>query len=188
MKKILLLFIKAITAIAATVLVGYLCLPLLGLQMNITDSLPIGIYHRVDTTVQRGDTVLFCLNKQPANLALQRGYLTKQWLNNGCPLNARSLMKSVAAVQGDTVVVNDSGVTVNGELIANSRPLTEDGNGRPMPTFTTNTTVPEKTVWVVSDYNPYSWDSRYYGAVPTTNILSVVRPLFTVNYRSWEMK
>lgn len=156
--------------------------------MNISDSLPIGVYRRVDTEVKHGDTVLFCLMESPAKLALQRGYITKLWLNNGCPLNARSLMKPVVAIQGDTVVVNDSGVSVNGVLIENSKPLAQDGKQRKMPTLTINKAVGEAMVWLVSSYNPYSWDSRYYGAVPTSNIISVIQPLFTFNYRSWEKK
>src|SRR6266404_5862589 len=35
------------------------------------------------------------------------------------------------------------------------------------------------TVWVVSSFNSYSFDSRYYGAIPTSAIRHHLRPLWT---------
>ena len=35
------------------------------------------------------------------------------------------------------------------------------------------------TVWVISSFNSYSFDSRYYGAIPESSIRHHLRPLWT---------
>ncbi len=49
----------------------------LGLTLNLTASLPRGVYQRVDPALQRGSLVLVCLPASWAALARERGYLAR---------------------------------------------------------------------------------------------------------------
>jgi type IV secretory pathway protease TraF len=40
--------------------------------------------------------------------------------------------------------------------------------------------VPAGEVWLLSGHDPRSFDSRYFGAVPVTNIQGVARPIWVV--------
>lgn len=85
-----------------------------------------------------------------------------------------------AAVSGDTVTITTAGLLVNGELLRNSRSLTADRDGRPLPHLALGpVVVREEEVWVLSSYSPFSFDSRYFGPVPLGQIRASVRPLWT---------
>lgn len=144
-----------------------------GLRVNLTDSYPLGVW-RLETgsDYQRGAMVIACPPERVAALAKHRGYLT----NGACPGGVPPLLKRVVAVAGDRVSVGLQGVSVNGEPIANSRPLVADAGGRQMPAVEGGEVAPG-TVWLMSDSNPKSFDSRYFGAVEASRIKGVATPL-----------
>jgi type IV secretory pathway protease TraF len=41
--------------------------------------------------------------------------------------------------------------------------------------------VAKGEVWVISSYNPLSFDSRYFGPVPISRIEGFARPLFILD-------
>lgn len=91
------------------------------------------------------------------------------------------MMKPIAAQPGDTVEFTSRGFVVNGKALPNSAPLNVDTDGRslhhgPFGKYRVETA----TVWVVSSYNLRSFDSRYFGPVPTISIRERVRPLLTL--------
>ena len=58
------------------VLLSGLC-HLLDLHINVTSSLPYGLYKKVDKTdICKGDIILFCLEGEQAEFAKKRNYLT----------------------------------------------------------------------------------------------------------------
>src|SRR5207244_1643347 len=67
---------------------------------------------------------------------------------------------------GVTVTVSPAGIVVNGAAVPNTRTLASDRKGRRLPLLPAGRWVVEPgTVWIVSSYSRYSFDSRYFGAI-----------------------
>jgi conjugative transfer signal peptidase TraF len=142
-----------------------------GLWINTSPSLPIGIYRTVRAPVTRGAVVLVCLPAAVGRLAVARGYLGR----GSCPGGAGRLGKIVAAMAGDTVDVSDSGVTINGRLVPASAPRPVDHQGRPLARVAPGpSVVPAGRVFLLATHHPLSFDSRYYGAVPYSDLSAVL--------------
>jgi conjugative transfer signal peptidase TraF len=89
-------------------------------------------------------------------------------------------MKPIVARAGDVVTVSEQGIGVNGRLLPNTAPLRTDTHGRPLTPWPFGRyVVTADTVWVASSHNLRSFDSRYFGPVPTAGIRDYVRPLMT---------
>jgi conjugative transfer signal peptidase TraF len=148
-----------------------------GLTFNVTDSVPIGLYRMTDSTT--GSYVLFCPTGQAASVANERGYRPRSIGNIACSDGFAPLGKPIAAREGDVVHVDEHGIAVNGVPLKNSGAKRIDGKGRAMPRIPYGTyTVPSDAVWVVSTYNPMSYDSRYFGPISLSRIISYERPLW----------
>ncbi len=149
---------------------------LTGARVNSTASLPLGLYWTVSSPVRTGALVMFCPPKSPVfDEAKARDYIGAGF----CAGGYREMMKRVAALPGDHVRISNQGVFVNGKPIRNSRPLNYDPAGRPMPRYETDCTLKDNQVLLMSDYNPLSFDSRYFGPINRARIRGVVRPVFT---------
>lgn len=147
-----------------------------GARVNSTASLPLGLYWTVEAPVRTGALVMFCPPKNPVfDEAKARGYIGAGF----CAGGYREMMKKVAASRGDHVSISSQGVFVNGKQVPNSRPLNYDPAGRPMPRYETDCTLKDNQVLLMSDYNPLSFDSRYFGPINRAQLRSVVRPVFT---------
>jgi conjugative transfer signal peptidase TraF len=148
-----------------------------GLRWNGTPSYPRGLWRIVapyDPAHGRGSIVLFCAPDSPLmRTARERGYLRAGL----CPGGAGALLKRVVAVPGDRVTATPKGVSVNDVELPNSRPLPADTHGRPLPRAR-GALLSAGQVWVMSEYSPRSFDSRYYGPIETARIKGVVRPVF----------
>jgi conjugative transfer signal peptidase TraF len=154
------------------------CAHAIGLRINESPSLPIGIWRvsPVDRELQRGDIVSFCPPDTPAfREAWRSGYLSA----GHCEGGYEPLLKPVAAIAGDRVSGTDDGISINGCLIASSKSLNRDGLGRTLPSPEAHDVIVAKgEVWVISSYNPLSFDSRYFGPVPISRIEGLAHPLF----------
>ena len=151
---------------------------LAGLRLNLTGSLPVGLYLASRAVPVRGAIVLACLPPGVAAFARDRGYVPR---GGGCPGDVLPLGKPVLALAGDTVTVTSSGLLVNGIPVPNSRPLTTDRKGRPLPRLAIGRYVVRPgSLWIVSSYSRFSFDSRYFGAVKTGQVRTCVRRLWTV--------
>ncbi len=146
-----------------------------GIRLNTSPSLPFGLY-RV-TPDSSAPLVEFCPGEPVASFANARGYRQA----GSCPDGGTPLMKPIAARAGDVVEVTAAGVRVNGNLIRNSAPRTRDTGGRPLTPWPAGRyTVPSGMVWLVSGYHARSFDSRYFGPVPTAIIKDHLRPLLVL--------
>ena len=150
---------------------------LAGLRLNLTGSLPVGLYRASRAAPVRGALVLACLPEPVAEFAKARGYVPR---GGACPGGVLPVGKRVLAIPGDTLRVTSSGLLVNGAPVPNSQPLALDRRGRPLPHLAQGRyVVGPGEVWVVSSYSRSSFDSRYFGAVETAQVRSAVRPLCT---------
>jgi conjugative transfer signal peptidase TraF len=145
-----------------------------GIQVNASTSLPLGLYKI--TTDPSAKLVEFCPAEPFASLSAIRDYRGK----GNCPDGAEPLMKPIVAVEGDTVEVSTSGVTVNGKLLPNSSSRPFDRQNRPLAHWSFGTyRVAVGTVWVISSFNSRSFDSRYFGPIRISSVRSRLRALIT---------
>ena len=166
--------------IAGAVLAGGDYAHTAGYRLNTTPSLPMGLWRQTSTApvrLARGEVVTFCPPASaPFELGLRRGYIAP----GGCPSGLELMMKPIAALPGDTVTVSTAGIAVDGTPIANSRPLSHDDEDRPLRAMAAgNYTVPAGEMWLVSSFNPRSYDSRYFGPVPIAAVRARVHPVLT---------
>ena len=133
-----------------------------GLRVNLTPSLPQGVYIVRPGTPGKGDLVAFCLEGAFADLARERGYLVA----GSCPSGLRPLLKRIAGLPGDAIP---------GDLFIRS----VDSRGRLMPSALPEGVIPPGMALVLADL-PGSFDSRYFGLVPL-DALQRVEPVFVFN-------
>jgi conjugative transfer signal peptidase TraF len=139
-----------------------LVLGVFGIRLNLaSNSLPPGLYRIVPA--RNGSDLLICPTGVAEKVSIEREYRVKSL---GCGDGYAPLLKPIAARAGDTVTLSEAGVAVNGKLLQNSKQYSKDGIGRPMPLVPLGTyAVVPGTVWVISSYNRFSFDSRYFGPV-----------------------
>lgn len=146
-----------------------------GYRLNVTASLPRGVYRLADGPLQRGDVVAFCLEGAAADLATSRGYIGV----GCCPSGLRPLLKRLAGLPGDQVHVTDTGIVCGSpenSRLWPGRPLPGDGKGRPLVPACIKGTIPSGSALVLADH-PGSFDSRYFGFVPLDNLVRL-EPVF----------
>lgn len=146
----------------------------IGLRICTTPSLPVGVWRAVDAPVVRGVVVLVCLPEPTATLASSRGYIGA----GQCPDGRQPLGKSVLAIRGDTVSVSDAGLALNGRPLPRTTRLPRDSEGRALPRVAAGIYVVRAgDIWLVAPDHRRSFDSRYFGPVPTGNVRSTLRPV-----------
>jgi conjugative transfer signal peptidase TraF len=135
---------------------------IMGVRLNIaSNSLPPGLYRIAPRG--KGSDLLICPTGIAESVSIGREYRPK---GAGCGDGYAPLLKPISARCGDTVAVSNAGISINGKLLPNSKQFTKDALGRPLPVVPTGTyTVLPGTVWVISSYNRFSFDSRYFGPI-----------------------
>lgn len=148
-----------------------------GLRFNGSKSFPLGLYWAIGKNAHKGDLVFVHVPELPVfAMAKERGYLDVAYSP------ARHILKRLVGHAGDRVTIDLAGVRVNGILLANSAPLPCDSIGRPLQAcLLTDYVLQPDEVLLMSEYNPASFDSRYFGPVRADAIESVVTPLLTWN-------
>ena len=131
------------------------------LLYNPSESAPLGWY-RVEpfSVISRGDLVVSHLPEDASMFAAERGYLP-----SGIPV-----IKTVRALEGDTVCA------VDGELLINGTPavrlLSTDSLGRALPSpWKACRLLQPGEVLLLSDRTLDSFDGRYFGTVLKADIL-----------------
>jgi conjugative transfer signal peptidase TraF len=150
----------------------------LGVRINRSDSVPVGLWHEeaLPSQIAPGMVVALCPPAAPIfEMAKARHYLSEGW----CASKLEVMFKPVAAVAGDVVEVDSRGVSVNGGLLLRSAPLQQDAAGRPLTAVPAGLyRVPPGYVWMISSYSSRSFDSRYFGALPVSQLRGRVQPLW----------
>jgi len=146
-----------------------------GLRINSTPSEPLGLWRVVslDHPVQVGEMVFVC---PPETDAVSEGF-ERGYLRSGlCPGGFGPLIKTVAAVGGQRIEIAGN-VTIDGQPIANSNLVSQDGQGRPLRPYVGGT-IPAGFLFLHSPF-PGSWDSRYFGPVPVSGVLGLAKQVLT---------
>lgn len=164
MRKTTIVIICAFGAIFAGIGVAWLA----GFRINITPSFPEGVWRLEPGPVKKGMLVMFCPpDNSIIRIGKRRGYIPSGMCRPGW---YAPLIKRIVAVSGDRVTVTETGVFVNGLKLKNSGLLKTDSAGRPLPCSVGSSIVPTGYAWLMSDYNPESFDSRYFGQVSVKQI------------------
>ena len=169
-------------ALGALLAAPILVFRLLDLRIAFTGSAcPPGVYRatplRPGNALARGELVLVCLPMALARFALERGYLAR---GAGCGDGIEPVGKRIGALVGDTVEVTPDYVAVNGQRLPNSASRTRDTRRRNVPHVAFGTyAVSGGEVWLFGEADPRSWDSRYFGPVPTSAVQAELKPVIT---------
>ncbi len=148
---------------------------IVGLRLNIaSNSLPPGLYRIAPRGA--GSDLLICPIGIAESISISRGYRPK---GAGCGDGYAPLLKPISARYGDTVTVYSAGIAINGRLLPNSKQYARDALGRPLPQVPAGTyPVLPGTVWVISSYNRFSFDSRYFGPIRLDERVRYANPLW----------
>jgi conjugative transfer signal peptidase TraF len=171
---------RLINRLSAGVLIGFLILFIsdwLGLRINTSKSVDLGLYWVINKGPHKGDFVSFCpVDDALTRMAYERGYIKF----GNCPGHYQRLLKIVVGETGDKICIQERGVTVNGALLPNSAVLSQDGFGQSLRPFSTNPFVLNTgELLVMTQHNPMSFDSRYFGPIRLNQISAVVKPIWT---------
>jgi conjugative transfer signal peptidase TraF len=135
---------------------------------NATASAPIGLYRVTHSrALSRGDLVLAVPAPQLAAFAAARGYLPR----------SVPLVKRIAAVAGDVVCARAVSIFINGRFAAARRAA--DGKGRPLPAWHGCKTLRANEVFLLMPDAHASFDGRYFGPTPASQVVGLLDPLWT---------
>ena len=167
------------TALAVGLLIfGVLLLARLsGIYINMTPSVPRGIYLRIGKRMSVGDLVIACPSKKVSEVGLKRGYLSA----GSCPFKSKPLLKRVIALGGDLVRTTSSGVYVNEKLVSKFLLSKKDDEVGGVTLRDGELRLSGDEVFLFSDHVANSWDSRYFGPVKVGDVLGVVMPMWVVD-------
>lgn len=144
-----------------------------GLRLNLTPSVPIGLYRLSKSPVGLGDLVAACLPESFGTLGRKRGYLRQ----GSCPAGASPIIKHVVAASGSCVEIKPDGVFVDGQHIQSPAPAI-DSKGRTLyPLSAGSYVLSPGQIWLFSP-RENSWDSRFFGPVQSSMVLGQVKPLW----------
>lgn len=138
------------------------------LVYNASASAPRGWYWvSRPLEIRVGDVVLAPLPKNIANLADERHYL---------PLTV-PILKRVGAIEPQRVCIRGMWVQIGTQIVAER--LERDGAGRPLPAWQGCRALLPGELFLLNTAHRASFDSRYFGPIPSASVLGVARPLWT---------
>ncbi|WGR90723.1 conjugative transfer signal peptidase TraF (plasmid) [Bradyrhizobium sp. ISRA443] len=146
-----------------------------GLRINMTASYPRGLWRieTLDRAAAAGDLVFIC----PPDTAEFKRALARGYIRRGlCAGGLSPLIKTVAAVGGQRVDVADQ-VSIDGRPLPASDVRQTDAAGRPLAPFAGGV-IPAGELYLHSDFAG-SYDSRYFGPIPSSGVLGLARPILT---------
>lgn len=161
--------LRHIAALAASTLFAVLGIVAPGngqIHIPATSSVPFDLYLETSGNPEPGDYVLVRVPDTAARFARERGYWsgTSAWI------------KQIAAKTGDQVCVEHGHVFINGRNAAAI--LNNDTQGRKLMHTTICRTLTETEFYILGR-SDHSYDSRYFGPVPASSIVSKLRPVFS---------
>ena len=153
-----------------------LILMAMGFRLNLTNSIPVGLYRITTLTNLKNSFVIFCPDDR---LAFKQG-LKRHYISYGlCPGSYGYLMKKVVGTAGDKVTVTAEGVFINQKIIPFSKPKLIDGMHHSLPQWrTVNYQLKEDEIMTMTSQSEWSFDGRYYGLIHLGQIKGVITPIW----------
>ena len=159
---------KVLTIVSVVFVMLFLGAPILPFSLNLTPSMPSGLYYTYECAPTKGDIIQFKPSENIWQVALDRGYVSARM---------EGMIKAVAASSGDKVCWQGGSIIINGEFIGEVTPV--DSMGRPLGHVQECITVLEGQLLPMAlDYHK-SYDGRYFGLIPFENVQSCARPVWT---------
>lgn len=150
--------VKVAAYAAVTVIATITTIYGLGYRYNYTESMPVGVYKKVDETIKLGSVVQFCPPVKMKYEFMPAGF---------CAHHEAQYIKQVIAVPGDVVEVSKEGVYVNGSYIKKSTLSKRED----LPKAYGVHQLKAGEYWTFGSGKPESsFDSRYYGIVKKETI------------------
>jgi conjugative transfer signal peptidase TraF len=140
---------------------------------NTSESLPKGLYRRIDEPLHLGSIVAACLLEEVARVALERGYVQP---GSRCPGGAAPLLKRVAAVEGMRVERQGERIATDGQPWPGGDIESHDSRGRRVPWQVAYPYVVAKGQVLLLGERVGSFDGRYFGPVSEGVVLGVYEP------------
>jgi len=134
----------------------------IGITQQVSTSMPQGFYltYPIIGKLKPGDIVLF----RPPNWA-EKMMLQHEWIRPNM-----LMLKHIVAISGDEVCIRSGEVFINGQAYAavekDYRP------GKALPSLKFCRVLRKNEYFLMSDYIPNSFDSRYFGAINGEEILA----------------
>ena len=169
--------LKIVGGVAVTIFTILILLYQMGYRYNSTPSYPVGIY-KVNSSnhkIVRGKLILICPpDTKFFRDANAKGYVAKGFCSNGY----EPLIKKIAGVPGDKILI-DKYVYINGIKQPKSKVYMIDPQGNILKqTPKKEYFLRKNQIFLLSDYNDKSFDSRYFGPVNINLIQGSVVPVF----------
>lgn len=146
-----------------------------GYRLNWTPSQSLGVWRirPLTSEVAIGELVFVC----PPDITRFREARMRGYLRGGlCPGGYGPLIKTVIALEGQGFEIGRV-LRIDGRVIEHSDVRSSDGRGRTLSSFKSGV-VPAGYVFLHSRFSA-SWDSRYFGPVPSDGILGLAEEVLT---------
>lgn len=147
------------------------------LVMNYSNSVPLGLYRVVpaNSANRVTDYAGFCLSSATARAALRAGLQTTP---GDCPSRLAPILKPVICPSAEHSLIYDArGFSFAGKLLRNTVLKARSRTGIPLEHYPFG--VYTSGIWALSDFNPNSYDSRYFGPVAADAIRFYAKPVWT---------
>ncbi len=156
-------------------------------RLNLSPSEPMGIWSVTPlapgTKLHAGEIVTLC-PRLPSGY--HYGWLKdKNHAANACADGRAPYIKTIAAGPGDVIHENHHGVTINGKLLPDSRPLpyTTSKPQVRLPQWRGTVTLKAGQYWAYGAGDPrFSFDSRYWGPFLQSQVRGVAHPIAVWKY------
>ncbi len=174
-------FLTVLSALLVVLLIAVPAYRMYGIHYTKTDSLPRGFYKLTQVAdgyrYQPWQIVEWCPDHNPIYTeASDRWHFETNAISgvlNSCKRDP--LLKTIGAVPGDVVDITSTALYVNGKALVMRK--SKDLEGRPLPEIAPgHFVVGPDQVWLISLYNPNSFDSRYFGPVAIHELRGMGRP------------
>lgn len=143
------------------------------LKINITSSMPRGIYQQIASNkfnnFRSGDIVAVCLPKELIQFGLKHHFLH---YGGECWHETLPILKQIIATPNDHISWNSNYLSVNNEYYFMPKTC---HFCKTQSNFTNKGYI----LYGAND-NLHSWDSRYFGAVKSNNIIAKYRLIFSL--------
>lgn len=144
-----------------------------GIWVNLSSSIPPGIYHQTEGPILRGNTVLSCVPSNATAIANERHYIGY----GSCPMSTAPVGKYAVGLPGDQARINHEGIVINGTKLNSTKPLELDIEKRTLEPFILDRQLSEDE-YLLAGETYESYDSRYFGPVSKKDIKGKIEAVY----------